>query len=1034
MPDSPIPLGLYEHILSNELMECLSKLPTGQVDVEIQQLRDKDDPTNFEQHLAKVLRRAFSIVRGSEERRHLANRLIEVLESDVHGVDLGDRVAQSAILKSVLPKGSRSLARPATPLSQPVLLTGSHGEPELGSELRKELESSDSVDLLVSFITWTGWLQMAASFKAFADRGGKLRLITTTYMGNTDARAVRELARLPGASVLISLDPRRTRLHAKAWLFHRATGLHSAYIGSANLSKAALGSGIEWTLKITQIESSHMLEKFRATFDALWLDGEFERVDPENRDQFDRLCRALLNESGGGSGDGREISLNLHPYPFQQEILDDLTSEREEFGRFRNLVVAATGTGKTVIAALDYARHVTDRQKLPRLLFVAHREEILRQARTAFRSALHEGNFGEMLVGGQEPTSWDHVFASIQSLSSRSPWQSGLAPDHWDMVIVDEFHHAAAPTYRKLLEWVKPRILLGLTATPERSDNWDLTDDFDGHIAASIRLWDALNLQLLTPFIYYAIADNMSLEDIPWERGGYRRSDLDLRYRQDSQRARLIATKFAELSPDWTKARALGFCVSVDHARLMCEIFNSAGIASAFLSGESGTEERRQSVGNLRRGDLRVIFTCDLFNEGIDIPEVDTLLFLRPTDSATVFQQQLGRGLRLCVGKDQVLVLDFVGRANRKFRFDQPLRVLTNLPRNALIHAVESQSFLAPRGCSILLERQAREDILDNLRQNLVFNRSRLEKDLRAFLLDGNPPQLDRFLEATGATLEDIYSKGKGWQSLLKSVPFEAREPDSEIPVEKWSESLELLLHCDDRSLLTTWKRFIAGEAPANFSSVEHRQILMLHHQWLGGAKTSPFSLDHFQSQIFRCQFLKEEMESLFGVLLQRAPADHHPLPLEGVPLHLHRHYRRREILGAVGRWTESAFPPWREGVLWMRDEHLDVFLVTLEKDEKKFSPSTRYEDRAISMDRFHWKTQNSTRDDSEIGSRYQSIGSGQNRGILFVRENERVPFLFVGEVTYLQHEGSRPMGIDWRLKVPMPARDFGQWASILAA
>lgn len=1035
MSDSALPFGLYERILSSDLIESLAKLSADETEIQIQHLKDKDDPSVYEHHLARTITRAFAGVRDSEERLQLANRLINVLASEGRGVDSGDQIAQSATLTSILPKGSKVLARPSSPLSQPVLLTGSHGEPELGSELRKELESSNRVDLLVSFITWTGWLQMASSFKAFADRGGRLRLITTTYMGNTDARAVRELAKLSGASVRVSFDPRRTRLHAKAWLFHRDSGFHSAYIGSANLSKAALGSGIEWTLKITQVESAHLLDKFRATFDALWMDSEFEEVDPHSEEQFDRLRRALQDESGVGSDSRQELSLCLHPYPFQQEILDDLTVEREDFGRCRNLVVAATGTGKTVIAALDYERQVKDRQKLPKLLFVAHREEILRQARTVFRSALRDGNFGEMLVGSREPDSWGHVFASIQSLASREPWRLGFSPDHWDMVVVDEFHHAAAPTYRKLLDWVKPRILLGLTATPERSDNWDLTTDFDGHVAANIRLWDALNLQLLTPFTYYAVADNLSLEDIAWERGGYRRNDLDLRFRQDSQRANLIAQKFIELSPDWTTARSLGFCVSVEHARLMSEKFNAAGISSTFLSGDSGSDERRQSVESLRRGDFRVIFTCDLFNEGIDIPEVDTLLFLRPTDSATVFQQQLGRGLRLCRGKDQVLVLDFVGRANRRFRFDQPLRVLTNLQRNALIKAVESQSVIAPRGCSILLERQAREDILDNLRQNLVYSRNRLEKELRAFVQAGNPPNLGRFLDATGATLEDVYVKGSGWQSLINSLSFEAREPKSDTPVEKWSENLEFLLHVDDRSLLQTWKKFLAGESLSAFSPLERRQILMLHHQWLShGSKPSGFTLELFQSQITRCDSLRQELDSLFDVLLERAPMEHHPLPLAGIPLHLHRHYQRREILGAVGRWSETSFPPWREGVLWMREEHLDVFLVTLDKDEKQFSPSTRYEDRAVSRDLFHWKSQSQTREDSETGLRYQSIGAGRNRGILFVRENGRCPYLFVGDVRYLKHEGSRPMGIDWKLNVAMPARDFGQWASILAA
>jgi type I site-specific restriction endonuclease len=315
------------------------------------------------------------------------------------------------------------------------------------------------------------------------------------------------------AEIRVSYNTRTTRLHAKAWMFHRETGFSTAYIGSSNLSAPALTDGLEWNVRASAIDARAILEKFIATFEGCWADSEFERYDPD-RDAA-KLDQALAAETR--SDDAPLLRVDVRPYPFQEEILERLAAARVTLGRRKNLIVAATGTGKTLIAAFDYARLIED-NRLPSLLFVAHRDRILEQAREVFRLVLGAGyrGFGELLVGGKRPAHGDHVFASVQSLTGVD--LAELRKDRFEVVIVDEFHHAAAPTYERLLDHLTPRELLGLTATPERADGQDILRWFDGHVTAELRLWDAIDRSLLAPFQYFGVRDSIDLTGAPSSR------------------------------------------------------------------------------------------------------------------------------------------------------------------------------------------------------------------------------------------------------------------------------------------------------------------------------------------------------------------------------------------------------------------------------------------------------------------------------------------------------------------------------------
>jgi hypothetical protein len=335
-------------------------------------------------------------------------------------------------------------------------------------------------------------------------------------MGATERAALDRLVRDFQAEVKIQYDAQGTRLHAKAWLFRRNTGFDTAYVGSSNLSRAAMLDGVEWNVRLSAVATPALIQKFSATFDSYWNDPTFQTYDPDI--DRDRLDDALAEAGGSKTHDRVTLTLSglqVRPYPYQQEMLDQLEVERVLHGRHRNLVVAATGTGKTVVAALDYRRLAEAAPALPRLLFVAHRREILQQSLRTYREVLNDADFGELYVGGARPERWEHVFASVQSLTAYDV--RTIPPGSFQIVVVDEFHHAQAATYRRILDHLNPRELLGLTATPERGDGLDVRTFFDGRVAVELRLWDALKADLLTPFHYFAVADGVDLTRVDWK-------------------------------------------------------------------------------------------------------------------------------------------------------------------------------------------------------------------------------------------------------------------------------------------------------------------------------------------------------------------------------------------------------------------------------------------------------------------------------------------------------------------------------------
>jgi len=925
---------------------------------------------------------------------------------------------------------------PATPFSQSDLLVNAEGQPNVGSELRAELATADSVDLICAFVIWSGVRHLRDALAAAAARGGRIRVITTTYMGATEKRAVDELVAL-GADVRVAFDARTTKLHAKAWLLERGSGLSTAFVGSSNLSHTALFDGLEWNVRLSSMDAGHVIDRVRMTFESHWASEHFEAYDPATNG--DELMQALREHDRRSLGETSTISfanLDVRPYPHQQRMLEALTIERERHDRHRNLVVAATGTGKTVVAALDFRQLVERAGGALSLLFVAHRDEILRQSLATYRAVLRDGSFGE-IHGGGRIAEGRHVFAMVQSLGEARLEQ--IAPDTFDVLVVDEFHHAAATTYDRLLNHLTPRELLGLTATPERLDGQDVTVWFDQRIAVELRLWEAIDQGFLVPFQYFGVADGTDLSQVTWRRGGYVAEELSNLLSNDDLRVAKLLEAVQRIVLDPGSMRALGFCVSKEHARYMARKFTEAGLESVALTGDDAPAERDRQLRALRAGRLRCVFSVEVLGEGVDAPDVDCLLLLRPTSSATVFTQQLGRGLRRAAGKSHLTVIDLIGQHRREFRFEDRLRAILDTKRGAVVKQLEEDFPFLPAGCNVDLDRQSREIVLENLKAAVRRSRwATLVQDLRT---EPDEVTLSECLERHDHPLEDVYRSGS-WTTLRRDAGrTTAAASDGELEG-RTLKALGRLTHLDDPERVALYLDVLSNNAPPNEAAFDQRRrrLLTMLAWGLGSGAGGHASLDAFFNSLWREEAVRIEFRELLTVVDERSQTPASPSGLAPeIPLNLHARYSRQEIVAALG-FAEGPKPKVTQGgILWVPQASSDVFFVDLHKAERDYSPTTMYRDYAINRELFHWESQSRQTPQQPTVQRYINHRASGSHVLLFVRERKTFelgtqPFTFLGPVEYVDHRGERPVAFTWRLPVPMPEALFEVARSVAAA
>jgi hypothetical protein len=633
---------------------------------------------------------------------------------------------------------------------------------------------------------------------------------------------------------------------------------------------------------------------------------------------------------------------------------------------------------------------------------------------------LADGAFGEVYVDGRRPDRWRHVFASIQSLHAYGV--DNLPADHFSVVVIDEFHHAEAATYRRVLDRLQCEELLGLTATPERSDGIDVRSLFGGRAAAELRLWDALDADLLCPFHYFGVSDATDLSALEWRRGEYDVTALERVYTADDARVRIVLQQLRDKVLDLSQMRALGFCVSVAHAEYMADRFRAAHIPALAVSGGTSRDDRAEALRKLRAREVNVLFAVDLFNEGLDVPDVDTLLLLRPTQSATVFLQQLGRGLRRTPDKPVLTVLDFIGQQRREFRFDLKYRALTGTTRAALERQIERGFSYLPSGCALVLDAVARDVVLDNVRRQLRLNRKELVHEVRSH---GDLP-LESWLAESGRDIADVLRAGS-WTALRRSAGLPTA--DAGPAEEQLLKRTASLVHVGDPERAAAYTTLLQGEvAYVDLSERMQRFARMLFFSlWpnAGGFSTYQAGFDALALH----PAVREELRDIVAYGLSRA--EHVPAPLEAgmqqITMQTNAHYSREEALAALD-WASLSRKPssFVAGVAWCEAVRTDAFFVTLRKNESEYSPTTMYRDYALSPDLFHWESQNGTAVASPTGQRYLNHVRHGSHVLLLARETRATewggprPFRCFGPVEYVSHEGERPIAITWRMRHPM--------------
>lgn len=1030
--------GIYEELVTKLVAQKINELDKNAYHINKTKIDKAEASIILAKHLSSTIKRALELVSGENQLElqiAIANKIIQFLKEELHKEDFTNDLieVEGELLKAVFTKVDAFFSdfelhlkeiTPYTRLTHSELFTGGNVGLSLESELKKEILSADRIDLLVSFIKFKGIIILEKELQEFTKRGGKLRVITTTYMGASDYKAIQLLSKMENTEVKISYNTGNERLHAKAYLFYRETGFHTGYIGSSNFSRSALTDGLEWNIKITTKEVSHIIDKFQKTFDSYWQSDDFEIFDDSIHKE--KLVASLNQGKISKTTDINHTLFEVKPYPFQLEILEQLEVERSVHERNRNLVVAATGTGKTVISAFDYKRF-KQKNKSSKLLFLAHRKEILTQAIATFRGVLRDNNFGELWVDRMEPSNYEYVFASVQTLNNRID-NLTLTPEYFDFIIIDECHHLTADTYRATIHYFNPKILLGLTATPERMDGGDIQEDFHNKIAAEIRLPEALNRKLLCPFQYFGISDSIDLSNVDWERGRYVASQLTNIYTANDRRVSEIIQALEKYTKDSTDVRALGFCVSIEHAKFMAEKFSLAGFKTDYLT--SANNENRESIrSKLLNKEINYLFVVDIFNEGVDIPEIDTVLFLRPTESLTIFLQQLGRGLRLAENKDCLTVLDFVGNARPEYNFENKFRALIGKTTTTVHKEVEDNFPHLPLGCSIVLEKKAKEIILENIKSATTLNRNQIISKIKNFKHQTTLPlTLKNFIEFNNLTIQALYKRGS-WKRLCQEAGvidnFESvneKEIYSAIS-NKWLSTSS-----------TSYFKFILKLATYNFqvsvsdlNSKERTMLLMLHYdvwQKAGGFD----SIEESIRTIGKNKVFVEEMIEVLEILEDKIDFKEIDIQLPyHQPLKVHARYTRDQILSAFGFSTFDRKSSSREGVAENTDLNTELLFINLIKSEENFSPTTMYDDYAINEYLFHWQSQNTAGPETPKGLSYIKHQENKKKILLFIREKAKdehgntMGYVFVGEGNLQEYYGAKPMNIKWKLSVPLP-------------
>lgn len=874
------------------------------------------------------------------------------------------------------------------------------------NSIKEAIKDCNEFYFIVSFIRFSGVQILLETLKKADDLGIKGKIITTDYMGITEKKAIESILQLKNIQVRYFKGNKRG-FHAKGYIFNYKEKSR-VIIGSSNMSTGGLKGNIEWNtdmfLNIDSNEYLEIMEEFKSTWkDSVEYDENFiEKIYVEKK-------LNLKDEK-------------IKPNYMQEVALENLR-RLVNIGGKRALGIAATGTGKTYLAVF----HVQELNP-KRVLFVAHRDEILNSAKKSFEKIIKNKNMGKY-TGIEKEINCDYLFSSVQTL-----WRNldNFKKDEFDYIIIDEAHHSCGETYKKILNYFNPKFLLGLTATPERSDGENIYDIFHGNIVMEIRLKEALENNLVSPFHYFGIKD---IDDIDLSNTDLSKIDEVAKKLMIHKRTNFIKEKIEMYKFSGTKMKALGFCMNVDHANYMANEFNKLGIKSTILTGESSLEKRKKDIESLENDndDLKIIFTVDIFNEGVDIPDINLILMLRPTNSPTVFIQQLGRGLRKSQGKEFVTILDFIGNHKKSFLIAMALTGNKSYDKDYLRTSLETDFQSISKNIYISMDEIAKNQILDQI-ENENFNTLKyLKEEYYSFkdILKRVPNYLDYINYESAPNIYKYILKYKSYYNFLKVVEKEItdfseddikifQEIESFLPIKRAYEYcvLKELIKSDKISIKDIEKTLGKYLSYMDMETIKH-SVDNLNWKFLDdGEKKRKVKLismengDINRSDIFnkvlKNNKVKEYLENtlLFGLLEYEKTFGNinYGLPF----LKLYEEYTMKEV--ALLSNYEKMHSSYRNGINPSEDKKSYYMFINLEKDNKN-----KFDNIIYNRKSFNWFTKSTTRIDSEVGKNFLQ---SEERGVklyFFMRKFNKIegitqPFVFLGSGKVVSYIGEQPI------------------------
>ena len=907
-------------------------------------------------------------------------------------------------------------------------------------ELINSLNSCKEFYFSVAFINYSGLQLLLDTFDKIAQKNVNGKIITSTYLNFTDVKSLEKLRTFKNVDTKIYAINKYVGFHSKAYIFEY-DHYYKIIVGSSNITQSALKTNIEWNMSyISKTKEDAFSQYVLKEFELLWQATEVidDRFIEEYKQFMDTIKAYVYEENII-----KENNLLIRPNSMQKEALINLNHLRT-MNQNKALVVAATGTGKTYLSAFDVKQY-----EAKKVLFLVHREVILNDAMKSYER-IHADKTMTLFQGIKKVTNADITFAMIPSMYNNQNYKL-FAEDEFDYIIADEAHRSYSTSYRTLLEYFKPEFLLGMTATPERTDGGNIFALFNNNIALELRLRDALKEDIVIPFHYFGIKDvTTDLSDVDISKIEIVAQKLSIKSRVD-----LIIEKLEHYGFSGEKRKCLGFCASKDHAEYMAKEFNAFGYKSVCLTGSSSDEERRLAIEKLENLEdaLEFIFTIDIFNEGVDIPSVNLVLLLRPTQSPIIFTQQLGRGLRKHHEKEFLTVLDFIGNHNQSFLIPIALSGSRYYDRDSLKVQV-AKDFEDIPGCThIYLESIVKEQILNQL-ERVNFNAIEyLKKEYFEFkkVLRGKTPSiLDhvyhdhapdpvKFIAKEKSYIEFVSKMEKSNSYANDYVLGVIRSMDKMLPIKRINEFviIKYLLQHGHIDYQTAHREILKVVNDFDEASLSHS------FKYLSGSILGPNEINQFdfiegdsknQLRISNQSLIHNEtmIDTLnYGILRYQEEFGKHKIAYP----YLKRYARyKMKDLGYLTNY-EKSFSSIRGSGVWKHKNHYYLF-VDLHKGEN-IRKEIDYKDNLLSQTRMQWETQNKTGQDSVVG---KDLTMSQARGVhlhMFIRKakiigNQKLDYIYIGEVRALSYAGNKPITIQMEIVNPLPKEVFDDLTLII--